>query len=185
MEKSEKSKKSEALPLPDIEARKKESHDLLISSEQREKAEAEDANIETELAAEKVYKTKQGEGHTHNPHLATQQGLTYTPPSDPPILPSEEAPQGVEVAAGFAPSMEESNPDVERLPNTVDNNDLDLLENIHLVLRNNSETGHLTNVKVQVDQGVVNLLGTVTSQDDIPVVFDLVSTLEWRRCSPK
>ena len=178
MSKNKKSKKSEALPLPEVEAKERETYDLLISPEQREKAEAEDTNIEAELAAEEVFKTKQSDGHTHNPRLAWQQGLTYTPPTDPPILPSEEDPQGVEVAAGFAPSMEDSNPDVERLPDTVDNNDLDLLEDIYLVLRNNSETGHLTNIKIQVDRGVVNLLGTVTSEDDIPIVFDLVSDLD-------
>ena len=52
------------------------------------------------------------------------------------------------VATGFAPSMEEANPDVRVLPDRVDNQDLDLEDDIRTVLRNNSETGHLADVQV-------------------------------------
>jgi hypothetical protein len=103
--------------------------------------------------------------------------LTYTPPDDPATLPSDDL-QGVEVATGFAPMMEETDPDVEDLPPEVDDNDLDLLDDIYIALHNNSETGHLTNIKVQVNQGVVNLLGTVSSEDDIAVVYDIVADLD-------
>ncbi|MCB0214787.1 MAG: BON domain-containing protein, partial [Anaerolineae bacterium] len=48
----------------------------------------------------------------------------------------------------------------------------------YIALRNNSETGHLTNVKVQVEDGVVNLVGTVTSEDDIGMVQSIVQELE-------
>jgi osmotically-inducible protein OsmY len=98
--------------------------------------------------------------------------------TDPPVLPSEDDPQGVEVAAGFALSMEDSNPDVEDLPARVDNNDLDLLDDVYLVLRDNSETGHLTHIKVQVNRGVVNLLGTVATEDDIWRVHEVVKSLD-------
>jgi len=178
MPKDKQDKQSEALPIPEVEPQKKESNDLLIVPNEREKKEAEDENIKAELAAENKFKTNRSDGHTHNPRRAMDQGLTYTPPSDPPILPAEDEPQGVKIAAGFAPSMVETNPDAERLPPTVDDNDLDLRDDIYSVLRNNSETGHLTNVKVQVREGTVNLLGTVTTQDDIPRVFDLVSELD-------
>jgi hypothetical protein len=167
-------KKKEKIEMADDNT--KESHDLLISAEMTEKAEAEDTNVDHELENAEVFKTQNSDGHTYNPHLAMQQGLTYTPPTDPPVLGSD-APQGAKVAAGFAPSMEESNPDVEILPTRVDNNDLDLLENIYLALDNNSETGHLSNVKVQVNQGIVNLLGTVESEDDLARVYEIVQDL--------
>ena len=54
--------------------------------------------------------------------------------------------------------VEETDPDVERLPDEIDNNDLDLRDAIYIALRNNSETGHPTNVKVQVEDGIVNLI---------------------------
>ncbi len=129
------------------------------------------------MAREEVFDTQQGEGHTYNPYVAQDQGLTYTPPSDPPTLPSDD-PQGAEVAAGFAPSMEDANPDAEILPSRVDNKDLDLLDDINLTLRTNSETGHLANIKVQVKDGIVTLLGTVPAEEDIGRVHAIVAELD-------
>jgi hypothetical protein len=42
-------------------------------------------------------------GETDNPYVASDEGLTYIPPSDPPVIPSDD-PQGVEVAAGTGSS---------------------------------------------------------------------------------
>lgn len=159
---------------------KREPYDLLISADAREKKEAEDERFEEDqqLPDAEAYDTQRTDGHTYNVRQAIDQGLTYTPPTDPATLPSETDPQGAEIAAGFAPSMEDTNPAEENLPSHVDNNDLDLRDDIYLALRNNSETAHLTNVKVQVDNGIVNLLGTVTTQDDIAIVDDVVNELE-------
>ncbi len=38
-------------------------------------------------------------GETDDPNVAAEEGLTYVPPTDPPVIPSAD-PQGVEVAAG-------------------------------------------------------------------------------------
>lgn len=155
----------------------KESQDLLLPESYQEKAEAQDRSLDQELADDQVFKTQDSDGHTLNPFVAEDQGLTYTPPTDPPTLASED-PQGAEIAAGFATSMEQTDPDVRDLPPSVDNNDLDLQDDVYLALRNNSETGHLTTVKVQVDEGVVNLIGTVESEDDIARVQTIVAGLE-------
>jgi osmotically-inducible protein OsmY len=173
----EKSNETDPLPPPEEESEARETHDLFISAEPAEKQEAADADIAADLADEQHFKTKDSDGHTYNPHQASEQGLTYTPPSDPPTLPSEDDPQGAEMAAGFAPSMEASDPDVERLPDRVDDNDLDLRDDVYTALRLNSETFHLTRVKVQVDQGVINLLGTVPTEDDINRIYDIVRGL--------
>ena len=157
--------------------RTRQSEDLLIGDNTYEKAESEALSLDRDLDNAEPFKTKYDDGHTLNPHVAQDQGLVYTPPTDPPVLPGD-APQGAEVAAGFAMSMEETDPDVEMLPRWVDNNDLDLRDDIYIALRNNSETGHLTNVKVQVEDGVVNLIGTVTSEDDIGMVQDIVQELD-------
>lgn len=149
-----------------------------VSEERLYRIEADDVEIEEELAVDELIDTQHGEGHTYDPQQAAEQGLTYTPPSDPPVVPSEDDLQGAEIAAGFAPSMEGSAPDAEVLPPRVDNNDLDVRADIYQALRNNSETAHLTNIKIQVDQGVVSLLGTVFSQDDIPLVYAIVSELD-------
>lgn len=177
MPKKNKSEETEPLPPPEAEPETRQTHDLFISPEPAEKEEAADANVAAELADEQHFKTKDSDGHTYNPRQAAAQGLTYTPPTDPPTLPSEEDPQGAAVGAGFAPSMEASDPDVERLPDHLDNNDLDLRDDVYTALRTNGETFHLTQVKVQVDEGVVNLLGTVPTEDDISRVHAVVKTL--------
>lgn len=138
--------------------------------------EATDA-LKRKEAAGDLIDTQHTDGSTTDPHQAQEQGLVYTPPHDPPVLPSDD-PQGAEVAAGFATSMEESNPNVEVLPPRVDNNDLDLEEDIATALRVNSETTHLDNVKVRVQNGVAYLWGTVVSQEDISIVQHLVHDLE-------
>jgi hypothetical protein len=158
------------------ETETKESVDLFTTPNSEEKEEAEEAGAANDLAADDWVNTQHSNGHTYNPQIAAEQGLTYTPPHDPAVLPDDN-PQGVEVAAGFAQSMEDSDPDIERLPNHVDNNDLDLLDDVYEALRLNSETAHLDNVKVQVNQQVVYLLGTVNTEDDIGQVHTIVRGL--------
>ena len=149
----------------------------MVDKEEYEGLESEDTDWESDLATETLVDTQHGQGHTYNPEEAWEQGLTYTPPDDPPVLPSADL-QGVEIAAGFAPSMLESNPDVEDLPVTVDNNDLDLEDNIYLTLRNTSETAHLTNIEIEVNDGVVRLTGTVPGDEDIALVYEIVNAID-------
>ncbi|MEZ4869181.1 MAG: BON domain-containing protein [Caldilineaceae bacterium] len=130
-----------------------------------------------EEAANELFDTQHMDGSTTDPHQAQDQGLVYTPPDDPPVVPSDDL-QGAEVGVGFASSMEESNPDVEVLPPRVDNNDLDLEEDIATTLRLNSETAHLDNIKVRVRAGIAYLHGAVFSNDDIGIVQQLVEDLD-------
>jgi hypothetical protein len=122
--------------------------------------------------------TQRGTGRTYQPQKAVEEGLSYTPPRDPPTVPSDNDLQGSEVAAGFAPSMEDTDPDVRILPDRIDGTDLEMQEDVALALRYNSETAHLTDVSVLVDGGVVKLYGTVSSEDDIGRVYTIVSALE-------
>ena len=123
------------------------------------------------------YDTQHTDGHTYDPSVAWDQGLTYTPPTDPPIIVSEDM-QGVEIAAGFAPSMEETDPDVEDLPPNVDNNAYDLQEDVYLALLHNSETGNLADqIFINVVEGVVVLEGTVPDDQDIALIDEIVNDL--------
>ena len=117
-------------------------------------------------------------GRTYEPRKATEEGLSYTPPRDPATLPDDDDPQGSEVAAGFAPSMEDTDPDERILPDQVDRGDLEIQEDVGLALRYNSETGHLTDLTALVNGGVVRLYGSVRSEDDIARAYSIVSELE-------
>lgn len=41
------------------------------------------------------------EGETKDPDVAAEEGLTWVPPSDPPVVPDADSPEGIAVAAGF------------------------------------------------------------------------------------
>jgi osmotically-inducible protein OsmY len=142
--------------------------------ESLEAIEADDVDVEADLAPEQVFDTQHGEGHTYNPQVAAEQGLTYTPPTDPPVVSSLDDPQEAEVAAGFAPSMEEAGPAERDLPPSVAEKDLDLQEYVERSLHYNSETAHLTDVRVAVNSRVVSLRGTVPVQGDIGLAYSVV-----------
>ena len=150
----------------------------MVDQDDYEGLSGEDTDWEEDLATGALIDTQHGQGHTYNPTEAWDQGLTYTPPDDPPVLPGSD-PQGVEIAAGFAPSMAQSNPDEEELPLTVDNNDDDLAEDIYVTLRNTSETSTLVDdIIIAVEDGVVTLTGTVETDADIALVYEIVSAVE-------
>ena len=117
-------------------------------------------------------------GRTYEPRKATEEGLSYTPPRDPATIPDEDDRQGSEVAAGFAPSMEDTDPDERVLPDRVDRGDLEIQEDVGLALRYNSETAHLADLTASVNRGVVRLYGPVRSEEDIARVYAIVSELE-------
>jgi hypothetical protein len=120
---------------------------------------------------------ERGTGRTYDPRKAAEEGLSYTPPRDPATLPDDDDRQGSEVAAGFAPSMEDTDPDERVLPDRVDRGDLEIQEDVGLALRYNSETAHLTDLTVLVNRGVVRLYGPVRSEDDIARVYAIVSEI--------
>lgn len=132
-------------------------------------------DLDEDLGRERRYQTQRGDGSTFNPDEAHEQGLAYTPPTDPPVVPSPDEPQGVEMAAGFAPSMEDTEPDERRVPERIEDRDLDLEEQIYDLLRYNSETRHLSNIRVYVSEGVVSLFGSVPSDDDAGRAIDVIA----------
>jgi hypothetical protein len=137
-----------------------------------------DDEWEEELAEGTLYDTQHTDGSTHDPEEAWEQGLVYIPPEDPPVLPSDEQ-QGVEIAVGFAPSMEETDPDDVDLPSSVDNSAFDLQEDIYIAIRNNSETSNLADrIRINVVDGVVILEGIVPDDLDVANIDDIVSDLE-------
>ena len=127
---------------------------------------------------QEIMGNQRGTGRTYQPQKAVEEGLSYTPPRDPATVPSDDDPQGSEIAAGFAPSMEDADPDVRILPDRIDGTDLEVQDDVGLALRYNSETAHLTDVSVLVDGGIVKLYGAVPSEDDIGRVYAIVSDLE-------
>jgi hypothetical protein len=109
---------------------------------------------------------------------AQQQGLVYTPPDDPPVIPSDDR-QGAEIAAGFGQAIEEEDdPRAELLPEWVTNNDEDLADKVRTAIHRNSETSTMTDIEVSVEDGIVYLTGEVETLDEIDILVTLVQDLE-------
>lgn len=123
-----------------------------------------------------IINTADTDGSTQNVQMAMEQGLVYTPPTDPPVVPSDDL-QGAEIAAGFASSIEDD-VEVENLPGSVNNNDSDAEDDIRQALQYNSETAHIDHVVVHVLDGVAYLRGTVLDEADSGLVEDFVTDLD-------
>lgn len=149
----------------------------LVDDETGEELVSGDEDWEDDLSDGTLIDTQHTDGHTYDPEEAWEQGLVYTPPDDPPVAPSGSH-QGIEVTAGFAPSMAQSNPDLNELPANVDNNDLDLEEDVYVTLRNTSETVDLADrITITVEDGVVTLEGAVLNDADIALVDEVVTNV--------
>jgi len=138
---------------------------------------AHEDEAEEDLAELDHYDTQHSDGHTYDVSVANDQGLTYTPPTDPPVMPSLDDPEGIDIAAGFGLSMEDQDSGVEILPEEVDDNDLDLEEDVYEAIRFNSETQNLTGVRVRAANGVVALFGTVPDDQDMERLVDLIEDM--------
>ncbi len=120
--------------------------------------------------------TAHTDGSTENVQMAMDQGLVYTPPMDPPVVPSDDL-QGAEIAAGFADNIEEDDLDLEDFPDSADN-DMQLEADIRRALQLNSETTHLDNVRIYIRNGVAYLRGFVPNEDDITIVDEFMRDLD-------
>jgi len=123
-----------------------------------------------------AFDPRRGAGTTYQPKKAAEEGLSYQPPHDPPVVPSHH-PRGVEMAAGFAPSLHATNPDARVLPPSVKKGDWQIENDVRSALRYKAETAHLNDTQVRVEDGVVHLKGVVQSFDDIARVDEIVSAL--------
>jgi len=114
-------------------------------------------------------------GETSNPDIAAEEGLTWVPPIDPPVIPSEEDPQGLEVAAGFGVSSLAEPYDTDHHSEPVTDDD-EITERVHEALRADSATSAIAQrIKVGLRDSTVVLRGEV---DDLVDVDEVVAVVE-------
>jgi len=123
-----------------------------------------------------LYNTANTDGSTEDVQQAMEQGLVYTPPTDPPVVPSDDL-QGIEMAAGFASSIEDDY-ESRKLPGATGGEDSDVEIELRRALRFNSETMHLDDIRVHVREGIAYLRGTVDDEEDIALVEDFIRDLD-------
>ena len=142
-----------------------------------EELEEIEAGLQRDLESDQIYDTQHTDGSTTNPEQAEEQGLVYIPPDDPPVIPSDDL-QGVEIAAGFDDSLYGEDPRAEELPAQLWGNDEELEELVMTVLKHNSETSTMTDIRVAAQDGVVHLYGVVATDEEAAIVDQLVRDLD-------
>jgi hypothetical protein len=119
-------------------------------------------------------------GETNNPDVAAEEGMTYVPPMDPPVVPSDD-PEGATVAAGFASSALDEPYDRDHPSETLSDED-DMSARVREALRADAITSrYADSVAIGTRGGVVALRGwvdDVEDSDNMAAVASRVSGVE-------
>jgi hypothetical protein len=98
---------------------------------------------------------------TDNPDVAAEEGMTYVPPTDPPVIADAEAEDGVAVAAGFGGTALDEPYDEDHHSEILDS-DQEMHDRIHEALRADATTSPLADqIVVGTKGGKVVLRGVV------------------------
>ena len=100
--------------------------------------------------------------------------MTYVPPSDPPVVPSDD-PQGGEVAAGFGATASEEPYDADHPAETVGEED-EMAARVREALRADSTTSrYADSLAIGTRGGTVAVRGVVDDLDDTDNVVEVVN----------
>jgi hypothetical protein len=105
------------------------------------------------------------DGETDDPNVAAEEGLTYVPPTDPPVIPTDDR-QGLEVAAGFGSTSLDEPFDADHHDELLYAED-EITARVRDALRADASTSTFADqIGIDTEGGQVVLYGTVESIDD-------------------
>ncbi len=115
------------------------------------------------------------EGETSDPEVAAQEGLTWVPPVDPPVVTDDDDPQGIRIAAGFGTTAEDdpydTSHETELVPAAGEFHD-----RIRDALRADAATSDYAETIIIGTRGrTVVVRGTVDDIDDTDTIVDVIS----------
>ena len=118
------------------------------------------------------------EGETDDPGVAAQEGLTYVPPIDPPVIADPEAEDGIVPAAGIAVSAESEPYDDSHRGTDLDPESQPIVR-IREALRADSQTSVLEDRLIIGTRGSVAVIrGVIDDVDDSDAILEVVSRVE-------
>lgn len=140
-----------------------EQHSGAFSMPDREYVADQDPGVVASLDA--ITDSELREGETDDPIVAIEEGLTYVPPSDPPVIPSDD-PEGIAVAAGFSSGSADEPFDLDhRSSDQIDESELNAL--VRDAIRADAATAeYAERVRIAVVGSTVVIRGTVDDIDD-------------------
>lgn len=126
---------------------------------------------------ESLVATELRDGETANPDVAAEEGFTWVPPIDPPVVPDPDDPQGIQIAAGFGteagvePFDEDHHSEILTASDEFD-------ERVREALRANSATSAFAdNLVIGTRDGMVVVRGVVDDIDDTDNIAEVISTV--------
>jgi BON domain-containing protein len=118
--------------------------------------------------------TELRDGETDDPYVASDEGLTYVPPTDPPTRPSDD-PEGIEVAAGTASSSLDEPYDADHHGEAI-STESEVTARIREALEADAATSELADrIGISTLGGTVILRGTVDTIDDGDALVEVAS----------
>jgi hypothetical protein len=140
-----------------------------------------------EIKLESLVADEARAGETDNPDEAAEEGLTWIPPTDPPVVPGREG-QDPAVAAGFGSSAEDEPFDADHHGELLFSAD-ERTARVEEALRSDARTSAFAEqIEVDTEGPRVILTGRVTELDDedeaiavaeeVPGVIEVVSRIE-------
>jgi hypothetical protein len=117
-------------------------------------------------------------GETANPDVAAEEGLTWVPPIDPPVVPSESSPEGAEIAAGFGVSALDEEYDEDHHSSVLPSED-EMTSRIREAIRADSATTEFADhLAIATRGGVVRVRGVVEDVDDSDNVLAVIERVD-------
>jgi hypothetical protein len=114
-------------------------------------------------------------GETGDPYEAAEEGLTWIPPSDPPVRPGEGGEP--EIAAGFGSSADDEPFDADHHGEALYPSD-ERVARVEEALRADAQTSELVDqLDIDADGGRVVIAGTVPDIDDEDAVIAVVEAV--------
>ena len=121
------------------------------------------------------------DGETDDPDVATEEGLTYVPPIDPPTRPDLDDPEGIEIAAGTAVSALDEPYDEDHASELLPD-ELELTARIRDALEADAATTDLADRLIVGTRGstvvVRGIVDDVNDGDNIAAVIERVNGVD-------
>ena len=116
-------------------------------------------------------------GETDNPDEAAEEGLTWVPPSDPPVVGTEDD-GDPRIAAGFGTTAESEPFDADHHSTALPTEDEVTARITEALLANATTSGYADSLSVDTVGGVVRVSGVVADIEDETSVLEVVSSVD-------